>query len=331
MDWDRDGGAFETRGGAMKAFSTLKYTEDRQLGAWQEILSDVYYSLEVTRSTRSLRAQIRQYDIANVSITTFDADEQRVFRTQSRISRDPNDSYVFVMPVRKDIYYSQGGRSGFIKPGGYVLVSTSEFYELSCQDGFVNWTVKVPGEEMRRRMPDVDDYCACRFPNNLPMAHVARQHIRSMAITFGNLNPPSAGSLAGNLIDAISLVIGSETEGPVGEGDTHSQYRMRRRIVDYIRQNIQNPDLSPKVIAEANGISVSYLYKLFQSGDMTVGEYILAQRLQAAYERLTTSDNAKFTVAEAAYSAGFRNLSHFSRVFREKYRVSPSAVRKQPF
>ena len=85
------------------------------------------------------------------------------------------------------------------------------------------------------------------------------------------------------------------------------------------------------MIAHANGISVSYLYRLFQSSDTTVGEYILAQRLQFAYERLTTTDRTKCTVAEAAYSAGFRNLSHFSRVFREKYHLSPSTVRKQPF
>lgn len=316
----------------MKAFSTLDYSEDQQLGAWQEIMSDVYYSVEVKRILKhGLRGQIRQYDIANVSITSFDSDEQRVFRTQSRISRDPDDSYVFVSPVRKELYFSQAGRSGFIKPGGYVLVRTSEFYELSCPDGFMNWTVKIPGEEMRRRIPDIDDFCACRFGNNLSMAHVARQHMRSLALTFGNVNPPNAASLAANLADTISLVIRSETEGHAGRGDSHSQYRIRRRIMDHIRHNIQCPDLSPKVIAEANGISVSYLYKLFQSSKTTVGEYILAQRLQTAYERLATVDHAKFTVAEAAYASGFRNLSHFSRVFREKYNVSPTAVRKQPF
>lgn len=316
----------------MKAFSTLEYSEDKQLGAWQEIMSDVYYSVEVKRMrSQGLRGQIRQYDIGSLSITTFDADEQRVFRTQARISRDPDDSYVFVTPVRKELYFSQAGRSGFVKPGGYVLVRTSEFYELSCPDGFINWTVKIPGEDMRRRIPDVDDYCACRFRNNLPMAHIARQHIRSMALTFGNVNPPNAASLAGNLVDAVALVIRSETEGQAGEGDSHSQYRIRRRIMDHIRDNIQDPELTPKVIAEANGISVSYLYKLFQSSGTTVGEYVLAQRLQAAYERLTTAHHVKLTVAEAAYAAGFRNLSHFSRVFREKYHVSPSAVRKQPF
>ena len=314
----------------MKAFSTKDYSEDKQLGAWQEIMSDVYYSLEIKRSqTRGLRGKIRKYDIGPVSITTFDADEQRVFRTKPRIARDPEDAYVFVMPVRKDLYFNHNGRSGFVKPGGHVLVSTSDFYELSCPDGFVNWTVKIPGEELRQRNPCVDDYTGCRFPIDLPMSHFARQQVRSLAVTFGNAGPRNSAGLARNLIDTIALVV--TTEMGSGDGATKSQYLIRGRIMSYIRNNIGEFDLSPRMIAEANGISVSYLYKLFRTSGMTVGEYIMAQRLQAAYERLAATSSRQTTVAEVAFSVGFRNLSHFSRVFRENYGVSPTSVRNSPF
>lgn len=314
----------------MKAFSTLDYSEHTQLRVWQEIMSDVYYSLEIKRSQKDgLRGKIRQYDIGPVSITTFDADEQRVFRTKTRIARDPDDSYVFVMPVRKELYFNQNGRSGFVKPGGHVLVSTSDFYELSCPDGFINWTVKIPGDELRQRNPCVDDYTGCRFPVDMQMSHIARQHVRTLAVTFGNSNPRNSVDLARNLIDTIALVIDSEIGG--SEGDSHSQYRLRGRIMAYIRNNIGEFDLSPKMIAKAHGISVSYLYKLFRNSGMTVGEFIMAQRIQTAYEMLSTAGARQATVSEVAYSVGFRNVSHFSRVFRERYNLSPSAVRKPPF
>lgn len=293
-------------------------------------MSDVYYSLEIKRSdVDGLRGRIRQCDIGPVSITTFDSDEQRVFRTRSRIARDPDDSYVLVMPVRKNLYFSQNGRSGFVKPGGHVLVSTSEFYELSCPDGFINWTVKIPGEELRKRNPCVNDYTGCRFPINVQMSHFARQQVRALAVAFGNAKPRHATELARNLIDTIALLIDSEVEGSMR--DTHTQHRIRGRIMSYIRTNIGEFDLSPKMIAEANGISVSYLYKLFGKTDMTVGDYIIAQRLQASYETLSTTGSREATVSEVAYSFGFRNMSHFSRVFRQRYNVSPSAVRKSPF
>lgn len=313
-----------------REFSTLSYPEEKQLGIWREIMSDVYYSLEIQRNRiDGLRARIRQFDIGDVSITNFDADQQRVFRTRSRISGDPDDSFVFVMPARKELYFSQNGRSGFVKPGGYVLVSTSEFYELSCPDGFMNWTVKIPGDAFRKRLPCVDDFTACRFKNNPRMAYIARKYLVSLGMAFGSETPPNASSLARNLIDMLALVIESEVEDCSGE--TQSQLRIRRRIMTYIRDHIDDPNLTPRSIADANGISVSYLYKLFSACNMTVGSFIIAERLQLAYERLSVGGHARSTVAEIAYSSGFSNLSHFSRVFREKYSISPSAVRKQPF
>ena len=270
---------------------------------------------------------IRQFEVGCLSITNFDSDAQRVFRTRPRISCDPEDAFVFVTPFRGDLYYSQMGRSGFVKPGGYVLVSTSEFYELSCSDGFVNWTVKLPGDELRRRIPDIEDYCACRLPNNRAMAGIARNHVYSVAQALEGQGIPNSPGVASNLIDVIVLALNAEAGR---EGVKISAPRERARILDYIRRNIHNVDLNPTLIARENGVSVSYIYKLFQSSGVTVGEYILTQRLQAAYEMLALSGEKKTTVAEAAYASGFRNLSHFSRVFQEKYRVPPSAVRKQP-
>lgn len=313
----------------MREFSTHCYSENKQLGIWREIMSDVYYSLEIQRSRiDSLRARIRQYDIGDVSITNFDADQQRVFRTRSRISGDPDDSFVFIMPVRKELYFSQNGRSGFVKPGGYVLISTSEFYELSCPDEFMNWTVKISGEAFRKRLPYVDDITACRFANNPRMANIAQKYVVPLGMAYCSVKTPNAISLSRNLIDMLALVIESEVE--TSSEETQSQLYIRHRIMTYIRNNIDDPNLAPKPIAEANGVSVSYLYKIFSACNMTVGSFIMAERLQLAYERLAVGGPARSTVAEVAYSCGFVNPSHFSRVFRKNYSISPRAVRKQP-
>lgn len=312
----------------MKSFATETFNAHKQLSAWQEIMSEVYYSLEIKRAAGDgLRGLIREYDVGPISITTFDSDEQRVLRTRKRIAADPDDSFVFVMPVRKDLYYSQNGRSGVVRPGGYVLVSTSEFYELSCPDGFVNWTVKMPGEALRARIPNIEDYCACRYPNNRAMAHIARGFVRSVAVTYGATDAPNASGMARSMLDLMALVVRAENPDP-GVGQRSSRLQLRQRILDYISDNFQDPDLSPREIAEHHGISESYLYKLFADDGMTVSQVIMQQRLQWAYELLASdAGERRFTVAEIAYAAGFRNVSHFSRTFTGRYRMAPSAVR----
>jgi AraC-like DNA-binding protein len=38
--------------------------------------------------------------------------------------------------------------------------------------------------------------------------------------------------------------------------------------------------------------------------------------------------NTEKTVNEVAFASGFENASHFSRSFKERYQVTPSAIRK---
>lgn len=294
-------------------------------------MSEVYYSLEIKRERGDgLRGKIKEFELGLLSITTFDSDEQRVLRTRERIAHDPDDSFVFVMPMRQHLYYSQAGRSGVVRPGGYVVVSTSEFYELSCPDGFLNWTVKIPGRELRNRVPTIDDHCACRFPNNAKMARVAQKLISNVATTFAADPPPRQSGLSKNLVDFVALVIqGENVDGECVE--RLSRYQLRRRIFAHIQQNLRDPELTPKMIAEACGISVSYLYKLFNETGVTVGQYIQGQRLQWAYEQLASASEGQSTVGEIAYAAGFRNISHFSRAFSQTFEMAPRDVRRMSF
>jgi len=312
----------------MKTFSTQAIASGRQLSAWREIMSEVYFSLEIkSEAGDGFRGLIKEYDVGPVSITTLDSDQQRAFRTKGRISVDPDDSFVFIMPVHQELYFSQLGRSGTVTPGGYVLVSTSEFYELACPDGYSNWTVKMPGEELRRRIPDIEDYCACRFPNNMAMAKLAGHHTRAVGLTFETKSAPNESALAHNLMDFFALVVRSEPDNSCTEWQT--QHRLRRRVVDYIRAHLHDPDLTPRRTADDCGISLSYLYKVFQPSGVSVGKFILNERLQAAYEQLAAPEKGMVSVAEAAYAAGFRNVSHFSRAFSQKYSMPPSTVRKR--
>jgi hypothetical protein len=93
----------------VKQFTTAKVDNSRQLSAWREFMSDVYYSVDVLRDGRHLRGRIDEGEIGNVSITRFDTDAQRVQRTRSCMARSPDDSYVMVFPRRETLFYSQAG------------------------------------------------------------------------------------------------------------------------------------------------------------------------------------------------------------------------------
>lgn len=311
----------------LKEFSTDTIQSTRQLRAWREMMSDVYYSVDVVRPETHIRGQLREVEIGDLSVTRFDSDHQRVFRTRRKIAEGPDDSYVFIMPQREKMYYSQLGRSGYVAEGDYILVSTSEFYELSCPDGFLNYTVKVPGANLRSRIPNVDDHLCCRFPMNREMAQIALTLATKAAATISRFSAPGhAEAISRRIEDFIAMVIECEDTSAVGQ-EKRARFKLRQRISQFIREQIADPDLNPRTIAERNGISLSYLHRIFNEHGTTVSSYIIDQRLNIAYEKLASARGLDVTIAEVAYSTGFKSASHFCRAFACRYNMTPSEVR----
>ncbi|GGS26027.1 hypothetical protein GCM10010238_12950 [Streptomyces griseoviridis] len=129
--------------------------------------------------------------------------------------------------------------------------------------------------------------------------------------------------LALNAVDLIALLVAEllEPHRPAGSDPGND---LLVRIRSHIEENLMDPDLSPESIARAHHISVRYLHKLFHAGGTTVSTYVRQRRLAACRLDLGRSRNRRRTVAAVAQTWGFANPSHFSRVFRQTYGVSPS-------
>ena len=59
---------------------------------------------------------------------------------------------------------------------------------------------------------------------------------------------------------------------------------------------------------------------------MAPGRWLLEKRLEAAARLLVCSENQ---VMDVATESGFKNITHFDRVFKQHYNTSPLQYRKQ--
>jgi AraC-like DNA-binding protein len=99
------------------------------------------------------------------------------------------------------------------------------------------------------------------------------------------------------------------------------------RILAYVRQHLTDRDLTPASIARAHNISVRYLYKLCDSADVRLVEWIFEERLEGARRNLCAPDHPFQAIALIAHRWGFKDPSHFSSRFRRAYGVSPRELR----
>jgi len=99
-----------------------------------------------------------------------------------------------------------------------------------------------------------------------------------------------------------------------------------REIISWISVNFRNPDLKLEDVSEKFAISKYYLCRLFkQDTGYTFTHYVNLLRIREAQRLLRETDEKVVTISEMA---GFENLHHFCRVFKQISRVSPLQYRK---
>jgi AraC-like DNA-binding protein len=103
----------------------------------------------------------------------------------------------------------------------------------------------------------------------------------------------------------------------------------RVRIINYIEAHLGDPDLTPMRIAEACKITPRYLHHLFSNDSETVARLILRRRLEESARALTLVSQRGRTVTAIAFDYGFNSPTHFGRVFRERYGMTPREFRSR--
>lgn len=92
-------------------------------------------------------------------------------------------------------------------------------------------------------------------------------------------------------------------------------------ILDNLHEDLSIPKLSKK--SGLNPIKLQSAFKYLYRN--TVVNYITEKRLERAATLINTT---QLNVSEIAYKVGYTSLSYFSKIFKEKYGLSPSEYRK---
>ena len=127
----------------------------------------------------------------------------------------------------------------------------------------------------------------------------------------------------------IKLVRNSRLEKAIIQQDSNIKTRIDDTIInkctDFIGKNIENKITVPDV-ARSIPISPSYLSSIFRKKlNMTVVDYINNFRLEKSKVLIKTS-NLNFT--QISDKLGYNSVHYFSRQFKSKYGISPSAYAK---
>lgn len=148
---------------------------------------------------------------------------------------------------------------------------------------------------------------------------------QAMKSTWSGLpeqTPADASAVSALLLGAIAGIL-RDTDNK--HHDMVVDHATLGAICAYIERNLANPELSPDHLCKRFSCSRARLYRLFTPLD-GVANYIRRMRLERCYSALYSASR-KINISDIAMEWGFGSVSHFNRIFRETYGVSPSEIR----
>ncbi|GIQ70533.1 AraC family transcriptional regulator [Xylanibacillus composti] len=137
--------------------------------------------------------------------------------------------------------------------------------------------------------------------------------------------------------DMLGLETSTETYhfllylGRYGQAGTRTSaaagMRSLQTVLDWMEQNVDNPNIGLKEMAQVLGLSSRRLHALFQqSFASSPYAYFVSLRMRKAKEML--GQQPALTVKEIAARCGFRDTSHFVATFRKHTGLPPEQYRK---
>ncbi|MFI6057749.1 helix-turn-helix domain-containing protein [Streptomyces sp. NPDC051286] len=289
---------------------------------WHEAVATTFVPLDVDlHEEKPSIATITSHQLGMLQVSQVTAGPQTVVRSRRMIARRDAEYLTLTMQHRGTARLEQDGRTVLVRPGEFSLRDSRSPYTKELTEEFGFTALQIPRAVLDVADNDLQTLTATVLSDGSPCAAVVATYLQSLARIAGDLTPGVGNRLAATTCDLLAVLIQERKERSAPEAPEAAR-AMLARIKDYLMKHLPDPDLSPEAIAAAHHISLRYLHKLFEHEETTVSRWIQRRRLDMCRRDLARTPSGP-KVAAVAQRWGFVSPSHFSRVFRAAYGMSP--------
>ena len=240
---------------------------------------------------------------------------------------DAEALFLLILQLEGSSILRQAGRDARLLAGDFTICATTRPYEISLGAAARGLVIGIPDNLMRHQLVCPDDVAAVRMSGVRGLTAVLSNFIKSLWACRANAADPAVASrMSYTLIDLIAAAYAVSPHARHEQSSLAAAHRLR--IIGYIEAHLRDPTLNPTSVARACKITARYLHHLFTSESETVTQYIQRRRLEECARALIGAPVRGRLVTEIAYDYGFNSLTHFGRVFRNQYGLSPSEYRR---
>ena len=305
-------------------WSTKPARPDQPFGSWADDLAAAFVRLEPRRTTdQRFEGAISKVDAAPVQISLVTATGHTVLRLASHIASSTDDLCFVNLQLEGLGRTKQHGHEQISVPGDLALADTTEPFEIAHCHDFKLFCFAVP----RRLLPNA---LLDRPRLNLSATEAGRALSRTLAgyaeLCLSDCQLPRTSALIGaHVAELISHAPEILADTPAERVNIPVLLSM---MLDHIDRHSDDPELGAASLAARFRCSERYVHRLFATTGRSVGEHLNEKRIAACTRKLLGHNSAHKTIAEIAFAAGFRDISHFNRLFKRCNGLAPRQFRR---
>ncbi len=261
----------------------------------------------------------------DIVLTRLEANRHRVMRSSS-LARSSETAYLkIVAPYVGCAGVEQQGREAWVTPDQWSIYDTTDSYAVANPVRVEHLIVMVPKDRLVERGLALDPLMARRLGGSGGVARLALETMRSAYRELPGMSEAAARGVG----DVITQFVHLSMLDLAGIGTAMTQREaLRERIKQHVTEHLADPQLSVDGIAHALNCSRRHLYNAFSEEADGVAGHILRRRLETCRRSLANRANDHRSITDIAFSSGFSNMAHFSRVFRAHLGMPPSDYRR---
>jgi len=244
-----------------------------------------------------------------------------------RDSGDGDDDFSFHMNLSGLSFVSGARGEMTLGDGDATLLSYSVPRTISRPGLVDHRVIRIPRAALSPLVHNIDDAVLCRIPRGTGMLSLLRNYVDAVFDDPALALPEMRQLMVAQLCDLIAVTLGATRDAvAIAEGRGIRAARLHA-IKSDIEAHLTYGSLSPGVVAKRQGVSDSYIRKLFEGDGTSFSQFVLGRRLTRAHRMLTDRREADRSIAWIAFEVGFGDLSYFNRTFKRFYGNTPSEVR----
>ncbi len=296
--------------------------------AVREAIAKEFVSLDIgfpgaeVPAVRSMISDIGDLRVCSISSNIVQA------KRSAELARDELEPSVFLgVQTSGRCLVDQHGREAVLGPGRLVLFESTAPFSLVDAAGITQVKIRIPMDRLALPREVVTRATAVALVPDHPVADLAAVYFQRMAAQPERFSEPAAASVSQPSIELVRALITIHLDLTNVAAES-MQATLRLRILEYVRANLRDVNLSATQIAAEHHISVRHLYQVLADGQVPLGSWIRTQRLEGCRIDLTRPELQTLSIATLARRWGFADASTFGRVFRSAYGVSPREYRR---